>query len=107
MRKWLPLWVLGLGLVLSTISGCSSGGDSSTVIKTIRSEDGWTVDSLAKHLPKTFGDGLKQPVARDDGTVDQVGLNMHRSDIPGSAWRDVGHGAKYWIVNLPSYAETR
>src|SRR5438270_6194782 len=77
------------------------------VVKTVRNENGWTVDSLAQVLPKTFGDGLKRPSARDDGTVDQVGLNMHRSDIPDSAWRDLGNGVQYWQVDLPPYGETR
>ncbi len=77
------------------------------VVKTIRNENGWTVDSLAAILPQTFGEDLKKPVARDDGTVDQVGLNMHRTDIPDAAWRDLAKGVKFWKVDLPPYGETR
>ena len=61
----------------------------------------------AQILPQTFGDGLKAPASREDGTIDQVGLNMHRDDIPEGSWLDVGHGAKYWMVDLPPYGETR
>jgi hypothetical protein len=77
------------------------------VVKTVRNENGWSVDSLAQILPKTFGEGLKAPSAREDGSIDQVGLNMHRDDVPEGSWLDVGHGAKYWMVDLPPYGETR
>ena len=77
------------------------------VIKTVRNENGWSVDSLAQILPKTFGDGLKAPSSREDGSIDQVGLNMHRDDIPEGSWLDIGHGANYWMVDLPPYGETR
>ncbi len=77
------------------------------VIKTIRNENGWTVDSLAELMPKTFGEDLKAPSLRDDGTVDQVGLNLHRTDLPDEVWRDVGNGVKFWQIPLLPYGETR
>ncbi len=77
------------------------------IVKTIRNENGWTVDSLAEIAPTTFGQGLKKPTAREDGTVDQVGLDMHRNDIPDAAWLDLGSGVKFWKVDLPPYGETR
>src|SRR5262249_23538795 len=77
------------------------------VIKTLRSENGWTIDSLAALLPKTFGENLKAPVWREDGTVEQGGLNRHRTDLPDSAWVDLENGVKYWGIPLPPYGETR
>jgi NAD(P)-dependent dehydrogenase (short-subunit alcohol dehydrogenase family) len=77
------------------------------ITKTIRNENGWSVDLLAEWLPKTFGDGLKAPSARDDGTINQVGYITHADDIPAGSWVDVGHGMKYWGIPLPPYGETR
>ena len=77
------------------------------VIKTVRNENGWTVDSLAEIMPKTFGEGLKAPTLKEDGTVEQVGLNLHRTDLPDLAWVDLGNGVKYWSIPLPPYGETR
>jgi NAD(P)-dependent dehydrogenase (short-subunit alcohol dehydrogenase family) len=77
------------------------------VIKTVRSEEGWTVDQLAQILPKTFGEGLKAPGVQSDGTTEQVGLNLHRTDLPDSVWVELNDGVKYWGINLPPYGETR
>ncbi len=77
------------------------------VIKTIRNEAGWTVDALAQIAPQTFGEGLKAPTSKEDGTIDQVGLNMHREDIPSASWMDFGNDTKFWKVDLPPYGETR
>ncbi|MBI5880190.1 MAG: SDR family oxidoreductase [Chloroflexi bacterium] len=77
------------------------------VVKTIRAENGWTVDLLAQVMPKTFGAGLKIPVAKEDGTVEQVGLNMHRGDLPADAYKEIAPGVKYWSIPLPPYGETR
>ena len=79
----------------------------SQVIKTLRSETGWTVDSLAEILPKTFGENLKSPVWHEDGSLEQTGLNLHRQDLPDSAWVEVGSGVKFWMIPLPPYGETR
>ncbi len=77
------------------------------VIKTIRNENGWTVDGLAALLPKTFGEGLKAPGWHEDGTAEQVGLNLHRTDLPDASWVEVANGVKYWQIPLPPYGETR
>src|SRR5262249_15159540 len=77
------------------------------VVKTIRSEKGWTVDSLAEILPKTFGESLKVPVWHEDGSLDQVGLNLHRTGLPDSAWVELDNHVKYWMVPLQPYGETR
>ncbi|MBI3734168.1 MAG: SDR family oxidoreductase [Chloroflexi bacterium] len=77
------------------------------VVKTVRNENGWTLDSLGALLPKTFGEGLAVPVPLDDGTVKTIGLNSHRGDIAEASWMEVGHGAKFWKIDLPPYGETR
>lgn len=77
------------------------------IIKTIRAEKGWTVDKLAEVMPKTFGRGLKQPVPKEDGTVETVGLTTHREDIPEGAWVEVAPNVKFWRIDIPPYGETR
>ena len=77
------------------------------IIKTIRNENGWSVDSLAEFVPQTFGVGLKAPRSREDGGIDQVGLNMHRDDIPDNSWKDLGNQTEFWGIDLPPYGETR
>ncbi len=77
------------------------------IIKTIRAEKGWTVDLLAEIMPQTLAAGLKIPMAKEDGTIEQVGLNMHRGDLPAGAWKEIAPGVKYWGIPLPPYGETR
>ena len=32
---------------------------------------------------------------------------MHRDDLPAGSWKDVGHNAQFWGIDLPPYGETR
>lgn len=77
------------------------------IIKTIRAEKGWTVDTLAEVMPKTFGVNLKAPKEKPDGTIDTVGLTTHREDIPEASWVEVAPNVKFWKIDIPPYGETR
>ncbi len=79
----------------------------SKIIKTIRADNGWTVDKLAQVMPQTLGANLKLPKEKPDGTMDTVGLQTHREDLPESAWVEVAPNVKFWRIDIPPYGETR
>jgi hypothetical protein len=75
------------------------------IIKTLRVEDGWTVDKLAEAMPSTFG---APPMVQADADLGlQVGLATHRYDLPDMAWVEVAPGIKFWRIDLPPYSEHR
>ncbi|MFN8485007.1 MAG: SDR family NAD(P)-dependent oxidoreductase [Anaerolineae bacterium] len=74
------------------------------IIRTVRAENGWTVDALADVLPGTFGAPLPAPADASLGL--RVGLATH-ADLPPAAWREVAPGVRFWSVLLPSDSELR
>ena len=94
--------------VSGQLLGVLDGGDhllsQPKIIRTVRAENGWTVDALADVLPATFGAPL--PVTADASLGLRVGLTTH-ADLPPTAWREVAPGVRFWCVDLPPYSELR